>query len=121
MDCQTHQSDRQPAEPGGGEGRLLPHPISIRAWPVSLLSRENGKGIADGNCPYGDSNVDDARHTIFECDRWRDERLALEQNLGDISPDNIVEKKLRGQEEWTKVASYARAILHKKKKEIDEP
>ncbi|XP_035742248.1 uncharacterized protein LOC118450545 [Vespa mandarinia] len=32
------------------------------------------------------------------------ERLALEQDLGDLSPDNVVEKMLRGQKEWNKVA-----------------
>ncbi|XP_046817494.1 uncharacterized protein LOC124423613 [Vespa crabro] len=77
--------------------------------------------VADGNCPYGESTVDDARHTFFICARWTAERFSLEQELGDISPEDIVEKVLRGQKEWNKVACYVRAILRKKKKEMGGP
>ncbi|XP_046829262.1 uncharacterized protein LOC124428802 [Vespa crabro] len=77
--------------------------------------------VTDGNCPYGDSTVDDTHHTFFICARWSVERFALEQELGDISPENIVEKMLRGQKEWNKVACYVRAILRKKKKEMGGP
>ncbi|XP_047365369.1 uncharacterized protein LOC124955249 [Vespa velutina] len=60
--------------------------------------------VAEGNCPYGDSTNDDDHHTFFRSSRYSIERQALEQDLGDISPDNVVEKMLRVQEEWKKVA-----------------
>ncbi|XP_035737494.1 uncharacterized protein LOC118448396 [Vespa mandarinia] len=74
--------------------------------------------VTDGNCPYGDSTVDDALHTFFKCVRWSVERLALEQDLGKISPDNIVEKMLQSQEEWNKLARYIRTTLRRKKMEM---
>ncbi|XP_035742785.1 uncharacterized protein LOC118450903 [Vespa mandarinia] len=60
--------------------------------------------VADGNCPYGDFTVDNTHHTYFKCARWSVERLALEKDFGKYSPNNVVEKMLRGQEEWNKVA-----------------
>ncbi|XP_046831395.1 uncharacterized protein LOC124429779 [Vespa crabro] len=51
--------------------------------------------VADGNCHYGDSIKDDAHHTFFICTRWSAERLTLEQDVGDISLNNVVEKMLR--------------------------
>ncbi|GHJ61410.1 hypothetical protein NOK12_39280 [Nocardioides sp. OK12] len=45
----------------------------------------------------------------------------MEQVLGKISPDNVVEKMLRGQEEWNKVAWYVRVIFRRIMKEMGGP
>ena len=33
-------------------------------------------------CIYDDNTLDDAEHTIFECERWEGEWYALEQKVG---------------------------------------
>ncbi|GHJ61413.1 hypothetical protein NOK12_39310 [Nocardioides sp. OK12] len=56
---------------------------------------------------------------LFICTRWSAKRLASEQDLGDVSPDNVVEKMLRGQKEWNKLTWYVWAILSNKEKEMN--
>lgn len=53
--------------------------------------------VADVVCSYGDFAVDDAKHTFFECVRWTIERDSLEQNLGSITPENIVDEMPQSQ------------------------
>ena len=75
---------------------------------------------ADAGCIHGDSPHDDALHTFFVCEVWSDERRALQEDLGEITPDNIIRLMLEGEETWAKVCAYIETILRKKKKVIDE-
>ena len=69
---------------------------------------------------HDDNILDDAEHTIFECDRWGRERYALEQKVGIISSTNIISIMLYSREYWTHVAVFVESILRMKKQDLDE-
>ncbi|XP_035741852.1 uncharacterized protein LOC118450897 [Vespa mandarinia] len=97
MDDPTHQSARQLAKQGcGGVDFYRTQFLAGHGLFCSYLA--NMKKIANGNCPYCDSNVDDDHHTFFKCARWSVERLAMEQDIEKTPPDNTVEKILPDQE-----------------------
>ena len=56
---------------------------------------------------------------FFSCGRWDGVRQQLYLNTGDLSPDNIVEERLRTADRWNRVAHYVRALLVAKKIELD--
>uniref|UniRef100_T1HX87 3'(2'),5'-bisphosphate nucleotidase 1 n=1 Tax=Rhodnius prolixus TaxID=13249 RepID=T1HX87_RHOPR len=67
--------------------------------------------VGDLSCVFGDSDLDDARHTFFLCDRWVPERESLEQEIEKITPENIVEIMLSLRDCWDRVATFAKVIL----------
>ncbi|XP_046145762.1 uncharacterized protein LOC123989125 [Osmia bicornis bicornis] len=69
-------------------------------------------------CGYGCQDAgDSAEHTLFRCGRWAAERNALQQEVGPITPDNIVGVMLQTLQTWSAVANYVRRLLQRKKKE----
>lgn len=70
-------------------------------------------------CIYGDSTVDDAYHTFFHCEKWKEKRQDLERKIGNVTADNIVSKMLNNKGNWDNVASYIENILRLKKLEMD--
>lgn len=70
-------------------------------------------------CIYGDNSIDDAEHTLFECERWSQERNAVQHNVGEITPDNIVEIMMQRESNWKHVALYIEKVLRKKKRDLD--
>uniref|UniRef100_T1I5J5 Uncharacterized protein n=1 Tax=Rhodnius prolixus TaxID=13249 RepID=T1I5J5_RHOPR len=67
--------------------------------------------VGDLSCVFGDSDLDDAHHTFFLCDRWVPERESLEQEIGRITPENIVEIMLSQRDYWDQVATFAKIQL----------
>lgn len=47
--------------------------------------------VDDVSYPYTYSSSDDVQHTFFECARRIAESILLEQEIGSITPENIVE------------------------------
>ena len=71
-------------------------------------------------CIYGDSDEDDAEHTIFECSRWQEERSSLVGQTGDIDPDNLLSRMMESENNWKRIARFIEQILRKKKKDLDQ-
>ncbi|KAI5692701.1 hypothetical protein M8J77_010331 [Diaphorina citri] len=64
-------------------------------------------------------NDDDAKHTFFECERWKFERDTVKAEIGEeISVANIVQIMLKSEDHWNRIQMYIHTIL--KKKEFDE-
>ena len=72
------------------------------------------------SCIYGDSNEDDAEHTFFECNRWRELRARLEQQTGPLNSDNVIERMIRNENTWNLIAGYVERILRDKKKDLED-
>lgn len=68
-------------------------------------------------CPYNDASHDDAHHTFFHCRRWNEQRRVLEEELGEITPENVIELMLRSEGNWTQMTTYIELILREKKRE----
>lgn len=77
--------------------------------------------VESSACQYGDSSQDNAYHTFFECTRWLARRRRLEMEIGDISPDNILNLMLTRKEQWERVCSYIEEVLKTKKMEQNRP
>lgn len=70
-------------------------------------------------CIYGDSELDDAEHTFFQCTRWKSKRADLQNLVGHIAVDNVVKTMLNNEQNWCYVAKYVEDILRKKKRDLD--
>lgn len=80
----------------------------------------NRMGKANGpECIYGDSNEDDAKHTVLECGKWREERSEIEQHTGRLTAGNIVQTMTASENNWNIVSLYIEQILRKKKRDLD--
>lgn len=62
---------------------------------------------------------DDAEHTFFKCEHWAQHRRELEAETGKVTPDNIMELMLRGEEKWNLIAHWMLSILRMKKADLD--
>ncbi|KAL7723971.1 hypothetical protein ACLKA6_017962 [Drosophila palustris] len=72
------------------------------------------------SCVYGDAERDNVEHTIFHCERFKEERLRLTRTIGEISPDNIITIMISSDENWRHAAAFIGDILRKKKKDLDD-
>jgi len=55
---------------------------------------------------------EDARHVLFECVRFVEDRTALETGTGvSTSPSTLVPTMLRGQMEWDATAKFAASVM----------
>lgn len=71
-------------------------------------------------CIFGDADIDDAEHTFFKCEKWRNEREALELRVGACNAENIIEKMTQSDEYWKVTIKFIEDILRKKKICLDE-
>lgn len=55
--------------------------------------------------------VDTAEHAIFECRMHRRERVALEDTVGSLSPETVVQKMLTSRDTWRKVEEFVQAVI----------
>ena len=62
------------------------------------------------DCIFCKQELDDVNHTFFICDRWKEERQSLENVVGQISPENIIEIMLESEHYWEKVATYIEKV-----------
>lgn len=78
------------------------------------------RGITDDpRCIYGDADLDDAEHTFFHCKKWENERNALENIIGSLTVDTMIDKMIQNEASWNAVVNYAHSILRRKKKDLD--
>lgn len=70
-------------------------------------------------CRYCPGNIDDVHHTFFDCPRWTEERSRLTEEVGEITPDNIITKMVTDKTAWSRVDTFAKEVMTKKKKEHD--
>lgn len=59
--------------------------------------------------------VDSAEHAVFNCRRFRKEKLDVDRRLGiTLHPDNLVDTMLRSEDSWRIIEEYARATINGK-------
>jgi len=76
-----------------------------------------GKTDSPG-CWFCDSPLDDAEHTVFQCDAWHHSRIRLQHQIGQSpNPETILAAMLKSEENWTAVREYVKNIMHQKKDE----
>lgn len=68
-------------------------------------------------CWFYGHHTDDAQHTLFECEMWHEKRRELETEIGEITPDNMVNRMLTSREMWRAVENYITWILKRKEDE----
>ena len=118
MDRETHTSRRTVAEKDAWGSRLLPHTGSVRTrvFPIYLIKMSK---VRSPTCLYCGAEKDDAKHTFFDCDRWSADRRLLEDAVGHISPESMVQVMLDKHENWALVSRFAEEILRTKKGDLD--
>lgn len=69
-------------------------------------------------CWFCGHEVDDAFHTLFECDAWAEQRKTCSLTLGkEISPDNLVRMMLDSADKWNAITKYVNEVLKAKEEE----
>ena len=71
--------------------------------------------VVGPECVFCPDKQDNACHTFFDCDRWTIKKMALEAEIGEIMPDNVVKKMLQSEDRWNAVARYVEDVLRTKK------
>lgn len=71
---------------------------------------------ASEECKYC-GGIDDARHVLYECPRWRDERETCEGHLGALDESNMIKTMLESSEKWAVIETYIRTIMRIKFRE----
>jgi len=76
--------------------------------------KKYGHDTSDG-CPSCGSGIEEnARHVLFECVRFVEDRTALELATGvSTSPSTLVPTMLRGQMEWDATTKFAASVMRK--------
>lgn len=72
--------------------------------------------VQSPNCIYCEEN-DDLHHTFFNCDTWALDKLNMEAELRQITPE--VPKMLEGRANWENVSKYAERLLREKKADME--
>lgn len=75
------------------------------------------KKASSPQCRYCHSERDDVEHTFFVSNRWAELRMTVENDVGKISPENLVGKMLTNEKSWKSIAEYTEAVLRQKKLE----
>ena len=61
----------------------------------------------------------DAEHTFFHCIQWQDKTNMLIAQIGEITPDNIVNAMLESETKCSAVRRFAECVLRRKKVDLD--
>ena len=75
--------------------------------------------VGSPTCLYCGAKKDDVEHTFFDCDRRSADRRLLENAVGSISPESIVQVMLDKHKNCTLVSRFAEEILRTKKANLD--
>ena len=71
-------------------------------------------------CLYeGRKVIDDAEHTVFECECWQSYRFVLTSIIGTIKAANIFGLRIASGEYWPSVPIYVERILRLKKRDLE--
>lgn len=99
-------------------GVLLLIAIPFWRWKLYEYLHRIGKEQSS-ECPYGDSWLDDARHSFFECGMWVKERRVHEMSVGSVSPANVISKMLKDKDSCNHVLYLVGTDLRRNKLEHD--
>ncbi|KAJ3643399.1 hypothetical protein Zmor_026112 [Zophobas morio] len=88
------------------------YPMSNCSWVLYDIPRENRK-TAEGKCMYCDE-IDDAEQTIFLCHRWQRKRAEAEMVTRSLIVENLVEKMLESEENWTVIENFLVGVMKRK-------
>jgi len=76
--------------------------------------KKYGHDTSDGCPPCGSGIEENARHVLFECVRFEEDRTALEIATGvSTSPSTLVPTMLKGQMEWDATTKLAASVMRK--------
>lgn len=73
---------------------------------------------AGPECLYCASLKDDALHTFFTCERWRDEQASLGDDVDWLTPDDVISYMLAREKNWTQVTCLVESILGQKRADL---
>lgn len=76
------------------------------------------KLLTSSQCWFCGSPCDDAKHTVFKCNAWQAQRDELAEQIGTITPDNLVERMTSSPRAWDDIAGFITAFI--KAKEAEE-
>lgn len=62
-------------------------------------------------CHHCNLKKDDARHTLFECSAWREERSRLEHRVDIINERTLIPTMLNGQMEWDAITAFMKEVM----------
>lgn len=65
------------------------------------------KKLTNEECIYCNYPIDDANHTFFQSNKWKEEREDVERTVGIITPDTIMNKMVEHQKNWDIIATYS--------------
>lgn len=95
---------------------VLSNIVFKRTRLVSGFHIQIGKA-EDNNCIYC-GKMDDAKHTILECERRLQGRNILEIDIGiSLAEENIIKNMIKRQEVWKKVHYFILRSVMKEKEE----
>lgn len=67
------------------------------------------------SCDSCGAPVEDAKHILFECEHWLEERHTLNEKLGvNLSPENIIHEMLKSVNSWKWCEQYINQIMKKR-------
>lgn len=65
-------------------------------------------------CQYCGAGIDDAEHTLLDCERWAERRGVIESQVGRLTAENIVGHMLINEDRWAMIARYVEDVLRTK-------
>jgi hypothetical protein len=66
-------------------------------------------------CVYCAAEVDDARHVVFACAEWAEQRRSMSEALGEVpTPETLVALMSEDDTKWNAVAEFAESVLRLK-------
>lgn len=76
------------------------------------------KKLETPECWYCKEKVDDVEHTLFQCDKWQQERSDLNNKVGvKVSIENVGRILTKNKESWEAVKQYIHTVLKTKMKD----
>ncbi|XP_060868732.1 uncharacterized protein LOC132943694 [Metopolophium dirhodum] len=67
------------------------------------------------NCSMCNADIDDANHTLFECDAYENWRQQLYAEIGHrLTPQDMIGTMLLGKRTWDLIAAYIHRIMEHK-------
>ena len=77
------------------------------------------KKCRESSCLFCETNVDDAEHALFHCDKWQEPRERLQQELGQrLTPSNMVDMMLESTGKWTAISDFVVGIMKRRELEF---
>lgn len=104
-----------------GELNFFPTQVLTGHGVFNSFRKRIGKSGTDA-CWYHEGVVDTPEHTIVECDRWKDERKELREEIGigddeEIRIEDLIDRILSSRKDWNAFSKMCKCILTQKAEE----